>query len=161
MDIKALLSNATSSGELPLENRKTKSNETRNIEKLTESYKPQQIDEQLANSSLSPEEKFIEALKQKRKPLATLLDKNTTIKFDDGRILIKFPKTMETVREEILVNSEMMKLLRDAADSVLENVVSVELLKDVPKKQSETNSNDATVPENVEKILSLFEAKLE
>jgi len=40
-------------------------------------------------------------------------------------------------------------------------VVSVELLKDVPKKQSETNSNDATVPENVEKILSLFEAKLE
>ncbi|MCD6417368.1 DNA polymerase III subunit gamma/tau [bacterium] len=161
VDIKALLSNATSSGELPLENRKTKSNETRNIEKLTESYKPQQIDEQLANSSLSPEEKFIEALKQKRKPLATLLDKNTTIKFDDGRILIKFPKTMETVREEILVNSEMMKLLRDAADSVLENVVSVELLKDVPKKQSETNSNDATVPENVEKILSLFEAKLE
>ncbi len=162
VDIGALLAGTAPGGELPLEKIKGKSAPTKTSNfSTTEENRNIKPDISIADSSLPPEKKFIEALGQKRKPLATLLNKNTEIKFDDGRILIKFPDSMETMREEIVINPETMKLLEDTARSALGNIITVELLKDVAKKEGAKNTSDTGIPEDVGKVLSLFDAKLQ
>ena len=65
------------------------------------------------------------------------------------------------MREEIVINPETMKLLEDSAQSALGNIVAVELLKDIPKKEGIENKSDIGIPKDVGKVLSLFDAKLQ
>ncbi len=103
-----------------------------------------------------PRERFLALLGSRRKAMAAVL-KDTKITYDDGRVIIHFPEALETVREELLVNSESFGLLEDVARKAFGKGAKVELVRDRPKRAETDNSAKSKIDD----ILSLFDAKLE
>jgi len=113
------------------------------------------------NLPTDPKERFLTVLMSIHKAMAGLL-KHIEIKLDDKRVLLIFPDTMETVREELLVNSEQLKLLKETAWKAFGPDTEIDLIRE--KSESKTNPQKRTkqnIPEQVEEILNIFNAKLE
>ncbi|MCD6594289.1 DNA polymerase III subunit gamma/tau [bacterium] len=108
-----------------------------------------------------PKERFLTVLMSMHKAMAGLL-KHIEIILDDRRVLLKFPESMETVREELMVNSEQFKLLKQSAWKAFGPDVEIDLVreKNVPQKKP-LNKENSNIPEQVEEILNIFDAKLE
>ena len=128
--------------------------EPRHIE-IPQEINPAQLPEE-------PSERFLAVLAEFHKPMAAVL-RRTEITLDESRLIIKFTEGMESVREELLANSEQMELVRRAAILAFGPDTTVELLKSSssgsePSKQQSTN---AAVPPEIGQILNLFDAKLE
>ncbi|RKZ33390.1 hypothetical protein DRQ33_04345, partial [bacterium] len=106
-----------------------------------------------------PDERFLAVLKTMHKAMAGLL-KHTDITLDDKRVLIKFPSSMENVREELLVNSEQFKLLKETTWKAFGADFEVDLIQD-KKQKKPPQQKKSDIPASVGKILDMFDAKLE
>ena len=113
------------------------------------------------NLPTDPKERFLTVLMSIHKAMAGLL-KHIEIKLDDKRVLLIFPDTMETVREELLVNSEQLKILKESAWKAFGPEFDIDLVREINESRTSSQSGkNRDIPEQVEEILNIFNAKLE
>ncbi len=107
-----------------------------------------------------PDKRFLASLAKIHKSMSALL-KSTTIVIDDTRLLIKFPKSMETVREELLIKPENFRHLKEAAWKAFGPDIEVDLIKDSDESKIERESTNSGIQKEVSDVLTLFKAKLQ
>ena len=102
-------------------------------------------------------ERIVETVALHRKTLAALLRK-TKISLQQRTLFFEFPSTLETIREEMVVNADTMDFLRKIANEVLGFEVQIELVREGAVKKVATPKND--LPKKVVDILTLFDAEI-
>ncbi len=107
-----------------------------------------------------PDARFLAVLGEFHKAMATVIGR-AYIEYDSSRVIIRFPENMENVREELLANSEQMELLKKAAIYSFGPDTQVELLRTGEDHKTQPRRADSSVPQEVARILDLFDAKLE
>jgi len=83
---------------------------------------------------------------------------------DEGRIILKFPHSLNFQVEKLLMKKDNLDALTEAVQKVFGEDTRVKLLVDEPPSEAsepKPKSSTATIPEGVKTILDGFEAKIE
>lgn len=104
-------------------------------------------------------ERFLYFLEKHRPGLAISL-RDAEIERENNQLLIRFPSSLESVREATVASSSAMEAIQRSAEESFGPQVVVQILSELLTTKT-TPQQESSVPNDVSKILSLFDAKLE